>query len=211
MKRQIIMCALLATTAIGVNGVWAGWAGDGGQRTMGEEAWGPADMMMPLPPPPEEIIEHMTRQFKLTDDQRAKIKAVLVADREKITMLVQKVGDYRKQLRDAAHAAAFDEATIRAIATKQAQAENELIVAGERVRSKVSALLTPEQRVAAEKLPPPFHRGQGPGGRCGCGQRPGFMPPPPPPPCDCGRVTGTGRDGDREQEDYGHGCGEERE
>jgi hypothetical protein len=77
------------------------------------------------------------------------------------------------------------------------------------VRSKVSALLAPEQRMAAEKLPPPFHRGQEPGGRCDCGQRPGFMPPPP--PCDCGRGPGAGWDGYREQEDYGHGCGEERE
>ena len=86
MKRQIIVCALLAATAIGVNGVWAGGAGDGGQRTKGEEGWGPADKIMPPPPPAEEVIEQMTRQLKLTDDQRARIKAILVAEREKMTV-----------------------------------------------------------------------------------------------------------------------------
>ncbi|MGD0584434.1 MAG: Spy/CpxP family protein refolding chaperone [Oryzomonas sp.] len=206
MKRQIIMCALLAATAIGVNGVWAGGADDGGQRTMGEDGWGPSGMMMP-PPPPEEIIEHMAGQLNLTSDQQTKIKAVFAADREKIPLLVQKVGEYRKQLRDATHAAAFDEAAIRTIATKLAQAEIELIVAGERVRSKVSALLTPEQRVAAEKLPPLFHHGQGPGERPGCGQWPGCMPPPP--PCNCWRGPGAGGDGDRIHSPD-PGCGEER-
>ncbi|GFE62772.1 Spy/CpxP family protein refolding chaperone [Geobacter sp. AOG2] len=195
MKRQIIMCALLAATALGVNGVWAGGGDDHGQRMRGEEGDGPIGMMPP-PPPPEEIIAHMTRQLKLTGDQQTKIKAVFAADREKTATLMQKLGEYRKQLHDAARGATFDEAAIRALATKQAQAEVELIVARERVRSQVSALLTPEQRVAAEKFPPPFRRGQGPWFR---GPEAGFMPPPPPPPCGCGRWPGAGEYGDGDE------------
>lgn len=209
MKRQIIMYVLLGVTAIGINGVRAWGAGDGGQRMRGDEGWGPAGMMMPPPPHPEEVIEHMTRQLKLTGDQQTRIKAVFAADREKNVQLMQKVAEYRKQLHDAAHAAAFDEAAIRALATKQAQAEVELIIARERVRSQVSALLTPEQRVAAEKLPPPFQRGQGRGER-GFGQRSGCGCMPPPPPCGCRRGPGPGEDGDRDQGGPDPDCGEDR-
>lgn len=172
MKRRIIMYVLLATTALGVYGIQAGAAGDGGRRAMEEGGWGPPGMM---PPPPGELLEHMARHLKLTADQQAKIKALVAADREKMAPLVQKVEEYRKQLRDAAQATPFNEAAIRAIAAKQAQAEVELTVSRERVRSQISLLLTPEQRVLAEKLPPPPppRRGQGPDGRCGCGHRPG--------------------------------------
>jgi len=206
MKRQILIGALLAAMAVGVNGVWAGGGDDNGQRRMREGEEGP-DGMMPPPPPPEEILEHMTRRLKLTGDQQAKIKAVFAADREKVAPLMRKVDEYRKQLRDAAHAAAFDEAAIRALATKRAQAEIELIVARERVRSQVSALLTPEQRVAAEKLPPP-HRGQGPEGRHGFGPRPGCLPPPP--PCNCGKGPVAGGWDEDEMQGPEPGCDEEQ-
>jgi|GEM_PF-648532 len=200
MKRQIIVCALLAATVIGVNGVWAGAGVTDGEGRMGEGKEGPDGMM---PPPPEDMIEHMTRQLKLTGDQQAKIRAVFAADREKVAPLMRQVGEYRKQLRDADHAAPFDETAVRALATKQAQAEIELIVARERVRSQVSALLTPEQRMAAEKLPPPFRRGHGPGGH---GPRPGCMPPPP---CDCGRGPEAGGGGGG-MPGHHSDCGEER-
>lgn len=199
MKRQIMVCVLLAVTAIVANCVWAGAADEGGQRAMDERGWGPPGTMPP--PPSEKIIEHMARQLKLTGDQQTKIKAVFTAEREKTALLTQKITEYHKQLRDTTRAATFDEAAIRTIAAKKAQAEVELIVSFERARSQVNALLTPEQRVLAEKTPPPPPlRGQGPEGRCGCGCGPGHMPPPP-------FDDGPGRDDDRMP---GPGPGEER-
>ena len=85
--------------------------------------------------------------------------------------------------------ATFDEAAIRSFAAKQAQAEVDLTVSKARLRSQVNALLTPEQRVLAEKFPPPFLYGHGPqpmrsedwGPRPTCGNEegPGHMPPMP--------------------------------
>lgn len=190
MKRQIMVCVLLAATAIGANGVWAGATGEGGHREMDERGWG-APGMMP-PPPSEEMVAHMAQRLKLTSDQQAKVTAVFAAEREKTAPLMQKISEYHKQLRDASRAATFDEAAIRAIATKKAQVEVELLVSFERTRSQVNALLTTEQRALAEKCPPPPpRRGQGPEGRCGCGHEPGHMPPPP--PC----AGEPGKDGDR--------------
>jgi len=191
MKRQIIMCALLATAAIGAHGVRAGGPGDGGQRTTGEEGWGPVGMVPP-PPPPEEVVGRMTRRLKLTGDQQAKIGALLAADRETMGPLLRQVRECRRQLHDAALAATFDEAAVRALAAKQAQAEVEVIVARERTRSRISALLTPQQRTAAEKLPPLRNRGERPGGRGECG-------PLPPPPCACGERPGAGERGHDEE------------
>ncbi|WP_168205876.1 Spy/CpxP family protein refolding chaperone [Geobacter sp. FeAm09] len=189
MKRQIMVGVLLAATAIGANGVWAGAAGEGGPRGMDERGMGGPGMMPP--PPSEEMVAHMAQRLKLTAEQQTKIKALFAAEREKNAPLQQKMAEYHKQLRDAAHAATFDEAAVRAVATKKAQTEVELVVAFERTRSQVNALLTPEQRALADKCPPPPpQRGQGPEGRCHCGHGPGHMPPPP---CD----DGPGKDGDR--------------
>lgn len=185
MKRRIIMSMLLAAMTVGVTGLRAGAAGDGGQRAMAGEGWGPVEMM----PPPDELIDHMAWQLRLTSEQQAKIGAVFRADREQTAPLMQKMAEYRKQLHDAAHAAPFDEAAIRAIAVKQAQAEVELIVSRERVRNRVGALLTPEQRSLADTFPPPFPRGREPGWRC-CR---GHMPPPP---CDGERGHGPMGDED---------------
>ncbi|KAB0664108.1 Spy/CpxP family protein refolding chaperone [Oryzomonas japonica] len=188
MKRQIMVCVLLAATTLGANGGWAGATGEGGHRGMDERGWGVPGMVPP--PPSEEMVARMAQRLKLTSDQQAKVKAVFAAEREKTAPLMQKMAEYHKQLRDTSRAATFDEAAIRAIATKEAQAEVELLVSFERTRSRVNALLTPEQRALAEKCPPPPpHRGHGPEERCGCGHGPGHMPPP----CD----DGPGKDGDR--------------
>lgn len=188
MKRQIkVMCVLLAVTALGGNGVWAAGmgAGDSGQRAMVEGEGGATEMM---PPPPDGFIDHMARQLKLTCDQQMKIKALFTALKEQTSPLMQKVAEYRNQLHTTANSATFDEAAIRAIAVKQAQIEIELIVARERVRSQVRALLTPEQRALEGKFPSPdFFRGQGPG----------HMPPPP--PCDGERRHGPGPGFDSER------------
>lgn len=195
MKRRIIICILLAAVAVGGNAIRALAAADE-QREMGGWGPGPADMM---PPPPDGMIDHMSRQLKLTNDQLAKIKTLLAADREKAMPLVKKMAECRKQLHEAGQAEKFNEAEVRAIAAKQAQAEAELIVSRERVRSRINALLTPEQRSLAERLPPPppRHRGQEPGGRYGCEQMSGHMPPPP--PWDGGGRPGPGGEEGRRQ------------
>jgi Spy/CpxP family protein refolding chaperone len=95
------------------------------------------------PPLPEEMLAHMSRDLGLTSDQQAKVKVILTADREKSAPLMWKMSEYRQQLRVATQAATFDEASIRAIALKQAQLEIELIVTQARVQNRIRTLLTP--------------------------------------------------------------------
>jgi Spy/CpxP family protein refolding chaperone len=190
MKRNVIVCALLATMAAGGTGVWAG-GGNGVEPPVNDKPchYAEPEDRMPPPPSPEGVVDHMTRQLKLTSEQQTKIKALFVNDKEKTEPLRQKLTEYRKQLKVAMKSATFDEAAIRAIAVRQAQTEVDLTVSKARLRSQVNALLTPEQRSLAEKLLPPFKHGHGPQPMCGddrgprprCGNEegPDHMPPPP--------------------------------
>jgi Spy/CpxP family protein refolding chaperone len=77
-------------------------------------------------------------------------------------------GPYREQVRqdrEEIHALVtsgqFDEAKVRALAQRSAEAKTEMIVAKSRAHSKIWALLNPGQRELAEKLHPLFEQ-QGP-------------------------------------------------
>jgi Spy/CpxP family protein refolding chaperone len=63
----------------------------------------------------------------------------------------------RRELRSATFKGRFDEAKVRSLASKMSQARTELIVSRDRVRSKIYALLTPKQKVLADKLQRLFH------------------------------------------------------
>ena len=102
--------------------------------------------------PDEGFVGRMTKVLGLNDGQKEKIAAILKGVREKDTLLHQNLAETRKQLRSATQAASFDEAAIRALATKKGQLETDLIVSRAKVRSQINALLTPEQRAIAAKL-----------------------------------------------------------
>ena len=57
-----------------------------------------AENRIPPPPCPETLIDHMTRQLKLTTDQQTKIKALFEKDQERTEPLHQKLMEYRSQL-----------------------------------------------------------------------------------------------------------------
>jgi Spy/CpxP family protein refolding chaperone len=156
MKQRIIMAVLLAAvTAGGVDGACAHGAGGHGSG-MEEEGWGPEGGMSP-----ERGLGRMAEGLGLSDAQRAKIKAIFTAERDKNAPLREKLAEYGKQLRQAEQAAQFDEAAVRAIAANRAQVEIELTVSRGRLHSQINALLTPEQRALAEQLRP-FMDGRGP-------------------------------------------------
>ena len=97
----------------------------------------------------------------MSDTQQAQIKAIFAAEREKNGPLIEKMKEYRKQLHDAAKATPFDEAAVRAVATKKAQVEFELAVSRARIQSQINGILTPEQRQKLEKIRPPIKPGKG--------------------------------------------------
>lgn len=177
MNRQIITAVLLAALSVGLPGARAGAADEAGPDRFAPPDCGAMGMM----PPPGELLSHLTRQLGLNEDQQTKVMAILASDREKSGPLQQKLKEQLKQLRSAIESEPYDEATVRAVATRKVQIEVELIVSQARVKSRINALLTPEQKAQAEKQPPAPGRGRGPHPPGG-GERSSHRPPPP--PCD---------------------------
>ncbi|NVN92005.1 MAG: Spy/CpxP family protein refolding chaperone [Desulfuromonadales bacterium] len=181
MKRNIIVFTLVAAVTAGANGVWAAGdtSGDQPVRDMDCRCLRQERRMPPPPLSPEEHVERMACLLKLTNEQQIKIKAMLEKDRVTTAPLLQKLEESGKKLREAARGAAFDETVIRAIAVRQAQAEADLTVSRARMRTQVNALLSPDQRLLADKITPPFLRGHGPRPPYDDERGPDQAPPPP--------------------------------
>jgi Spy/CpxP family protein refolding chaperone len=103
-------------------------------------------------PSPEHIVAFMTDTLDLTDAQQAQAKAILDKEKPNFQPLIQQLADGHKQMRALEESPTFDEPTIRAQATKQAQTMTELIVTKARVKSELFAILTTDQRAKATKL-----------------------------------------------------------
>jgi len=103
-------------------------------------------------PSPEHIVAFMTDTLDLTDAQQAQAKAILDKEKPGFQTLMQQMADGHKQMRTLEESPTFDEPTVRAQATKQAQTMTELIVAKARVKSELFAILTTDQRAKATKI-----------------------------------------------------------
>lgn len=157
MKRKIMLETLLvAAITAGSLGAWA------------------SDEILPAPPPPVEMghgpcgkaphdghLARMAEVLGLSDAQQKQIRDIEMSEREKAGPLMKKIGEYRKQLHDAADKTPFDEAAVRSIAARQAQAEVELSVSHARMQNRINSVLTPEQRKLQQKLRPPMEPGPG--------------------------------------------------
>lgn len=99
------------------------------------------------------------KRLGLTEAQKSKIEGILQAERDKSLPLRQKLEDTWNRLRQSEQAATFDEAVVRTIAASQAQLVTEMTVGHARMQNQINALLTQEQRAAAEKFRPPWEAG----------------------------------------------------
>ncbi|MDQ5845632.1 MAG: Spy/CpxP family protein refolding chaperone [Acidobacteriota bacterium] len=159
MRNKILAIAGIAVLVIGAT-VLA--LGHGLQRMHGQgkgEGRGHGDM-----------VEHMFRELNLTDAQKQQVKAILEQTEATAGGIHTKLDEIRKQLDAATANGQFDETQVRSLASQKAQLDADMLVEHLRTKSKVFAILTPEQRTKAEEL----HKRGGPHGR-----RHG--PPPPPP------------------------------
>src|SRR5262245_45090645 len=113
--------------------------------------------------PGPEMIEHLTRALNLTDAQQTQVKAIFESARASVEPLDAKMDEVHKQLEAATANGQFDEAQVRALANQQAQIMADTIVEHERAKSKIYAILTPEQRAKADEMHkhggPPRHHG----------------------------------------------------
>ena len=102
--------------------------------------------------PGPEMVEHMARELGLSEDQKTQIKALMESIGPAEEARHRKMDELRKQLEETTANGQFDEAKVRDLANQQAQLHAEQIVEHERMKSKVFALLTAEQRVKAEEM-----------------------------------------------------------
>jgi len=165
MKKKLLVIASIAVLVVAatVFALAQGHMGQGEKMRHG----GPGDM-----------IEHISRELNLTDDQKTQVKNLMESQRATEEARHAKLDDIRKQLDAASANGQFDEEKIRGLANQQAQLMADQMVDHFRLHSKIYGLLTAEQRTKADQMMK-MHGGpgHGPGG-------PGFHhgPPPPPPP-----------------------------
>ena len=95
---------------------------------------------------------HLWKKLNLTDAQKKEMFSIRLEERGKMKPLVQKLKDGRKQLHALGKSGQFDEAKVRSVAKGQADIRIELIVEKERMKSRMYAVLTPEQRAKAEQI-----------------------------------------------------------
>ena len=121
--------------------------------------------------PTADMIEHISRELNLTDAQKEQAKAIFEAQQASEQERHVKLEDIHKQIDAATANGQFDEATVRPLATQQAQLMADEMVDHLRMHAKLYSLLTPEQRTKADQMMKSHgeHR-HGPG--------PGHGPPP---------------------------------
>jgi len=94
---------------------------------------------------------HLWKKLNLTDAQKKEMFSIRLEERAKIKPLFQQLKAGRDQLR-ALPKGQFDEAKVRSIAKGQADTIADMIVAKERMKSRMYAVLTPEQRTKVEQM-----------------------------------------------------------
>ena len=99
-----------------------------------------------------EMVDHIARELNLTDAQKSQVKSFFDAAQATFGPLHQKMEDVDKQLQAATANGQFDETQVRTLASQKGQLMAEAIVEHERMKSKVYAILTPEQRAKADEM-----------------------------------------------------------
>ena len=94
---------------------------------------------------------HLWKKLHLTDAQKKEMFSIRLEERAKMKPIVQKLKAGFNQLR-ALPKGQFDEAKVRAIAKGQADIITELIVEKQRMKSRIYAVLTQEQRTKVEQM-----------------------------------------------------------
>lgn len=139
-KRSTLIAALILALAVGA-GTAIAWGGPGGHG--GAFHGGPGAALRG--------VMRIMHRLDLSEEQRDAILKILDNARTQIQPHREALQEGRQQMR-ALDPSSFDEAAVRAIAESQAKEIEEIMVIGQRARSQVWAVLTPEQREEAKKI-----------------------------------------------------------
>ncbi len=98
-------------------------------------------------------MQHMLKEVKASDEQKAKASAIVKASVEKGAPLAEKMRDNHVQMRKLMSAATIDKAAIEALRAEQVKLVDEASKLATQTMQDVAEVLTPEQRAKlAEKM-----------------------------------------------------------
>lgn len=92
------------------------------------------------------------KMLNLTDNQKKEMFAIRLDEQAKIKPLFKSLKQGRMQLRGLVKSAKFDEAKAQSIAKGQAAIIANIIVERTRMKSRMYAVLTPEQRTTLQQM-----------------------------------------------------------
>ena len=138
MKKIIIGIIAILAIAAGAIYVVAQKGGHGGGPGFGHGRGGGMGMAL--------------RGLDLTDDQKAKVKAIMETSKTNVEPLMQQMRDNHKSLEALTANGAFDQAKVEAAANEQAGIMAKLIVEREKAKSQVFAILTDDQKAKAAAM-----------------------------------------------------------
>ena len=127
----------------------------------GEKEWQGGDR--------EYRLEMRAELLGLTEEQQDQIEAIRTAEIAAHEDLREKMFEYREQMRELTNKGTFDEDAVRALAEEKAKTQVEMAVARAEMRSRIHAVMTPEQQELAKKISSERHyrwgrHHRGPGG-----------------------------------------------
>ena len=124
----------------------------------------------PGPPDPEMMLERMTEQLGLSDQQSDQLEALFTAHRKAMRSVHEAMRTAREALNAQIHAETIDEAAIRKAAGVMAVLEADQAVNRAKLFQEIRGILTPEQFQKLEQIREerrermgPGHRGEFPG------------------------------------------------
>ncbi len=141
MRKTALVIAAAASLTLGAAVVLAHGHGKPGMHPGG--AFGSGMVM--------QRITRMLHRLDLSDEQREKVHAILEAARPEFQAHMESLRAGRQELWNM-DPGTFDEARVRELARARADEVVELVVLGQKVRSQVWAVLTPEQRERAAEM-----------------------------------------------------------
>jgi protein CpxP len=90
------------------------------------------------------------KALDLTDDQKAKVKEIFEANKQTMQPIREQLKANHEKL--AAMKGSFDEAQVSAVAKEQGDLTAQMVVARQRIKSQIFAVLTDEQKAKAEQM-----------------------------------------------------------
>jgi Spy/CpxP family protein refolding chaperone len=105
----------------------------------------------------------------LTEEQQEQIEAIRTAEIAAHRDLREKMLEYREQMQELTNEGTFDESAIRVIAEEKAKIQVDMAISRAEMRSRIHAIMTPEQQELAKNFSSERHNRwerhhRGPGG-----------------------------------------------